>query len=83
MNKRLISVNTHEAKSKLSALLKAVEEEDLVVHLCRNGKPVAELRRLTKSSKDPLVQHDELSKVIFSEDASLPAKAEDWPEEER
>lgn len=38
------SVNVHEAKTTLSALLAEVEERGEVVLICRNGKPVAELR---------------------------------------
>lgn len=36
------TVNTHEAKSRLSALLRAVEDGDEVV-VARNGKPVARI----------------------------------------
>jgi len=41
----MITANMHEAKSRLSALVKAVEEEGETVILCRNGKEVAEIRR--------------------------------------
>ena len=41
----MITANMHEAKSRLSALVKAVEENDEVVVLCRNGKEVAEIIR--------------------------------------
>ena len=37
-------VNTHEAKSRLSALIRAAEEGDEVI-LARNGRPVASGRR--------------------------------------
>ena len=39
----MITANMHEAKSRLSALIKAVEEDDEVVVICRNGKEVAEI----------------------------------------
>ncbi len=39
----MITVNTHEAKTRLSALLVAVEEQNETVLICRNGKPVAQL----------------------------------------
>lgn len=42
------TVNMHEAKTRLSALVKAVEERDEVVVLCRNGREVAEIRRRTR-----------------------------------
>ena len=78
----MITVNTHEAKTRLSALLAAVEEHGEQVWMCRNGKPIAELRPITRV-KDPLQPHPELSKVIFHEDPSLPLSEEDWPEEYR
>jgi prevent-host-death family protein len=39
----MLSVNTHEAKSRLSELLARVETNQETVVICRNGKPVAEL----------------------------------------
>jgi antitoxin (DNA-binding transcriptional repressor) of toxin-antitoxin stability system len=44
----MITANMHEAKSRLSALVKAVEEDGETVILCRNGKEVAEIRRRPK-----------------------------------
>ena len=44
----MISVNMHEAKTRLSELVKAVEERNEVVVLCRDGREVAEIRRRTK-----------------------------------
>ena len=41
----MIAVNMHEAKSRLSELVKAIEERGEVVVLCRNGVEVAEIRR--------------------------------------
>ena len=40
----MITVNTHEAKSNLSKLLAAVEDKSGVVVICRNGKPIAEMK---------------------------------------
>ena len=39
----MITANMHEAKSRLSELVKAVEEQGETVALCRDGKPVARL----------------------------------------
>ncbi|MGA1871965.1 MAG: type II toxin-antitoxin system Phd/YefM family antitoxin [bacterium] len=39
----MISVNTHEAKTRLSELLSKVEEQSKRVIICRNGEPVAEV----------------------------------------
>lgn len=41
----MITVNMHEAKTRLSELVKAVEEGDETVILQRHGTPVAEIRR--------------------------------------
>jgi antitoxin (DNA-binding transcriptional repressor) of toxin-antitoxin stability system len=42
-------VNIHQAKSSLSALLVEVEEKGEVILICRNGKPVAELRGVRRA----------------------------------
>jgi antitoxin (DNA-binding transcriptional repressor) of toxin-antitoxin stability system len=44
----MITVNMHEAKTRLSELVKAVEEKDEIVVLCRDGHEVAEIRRRPK-----------------------------------
>ena len=41
----MITVNMHEAKTRLSELVKAVEERNEVVVLCRDGREIAEIRR--------------------------------------
>lgn len=41
----MITVNMHEAKTRLSELVKAVEERNETVVLCRDGHEVAEIRR--------------------------------------
>lgn len=76
----MITVNTHEAKSRLSALLSAVERGELV-RICRNGKPVAELRPVVPTI-DPLQQYPELMGIKFLEDPTLPLDSSDWPEPE-
>ena len=74
----MITVNTHEAKTKLSQLLQKVEQKHEVVIICRNGHPVAELSACNKS-QNSLNQSPKLKKVIFKEDPSLPLDEEDWP----
>jgi antitoxin (DNA-binding transcriptional repressor) of toxin-antitoxin stability system len=44
----MITVNMHEAKTRLSELVKAVEERNETVVLCRDGRAVAEIRRRVK-----------------------------------
>ena len=73
----MISVNTHEAKTRLSELLLKVEKNHEVIIICRNGTPVAELSPLKKNI-NPLRQNPKL-KVIFHEDPSLPLDEKDWP----
>jgi antitoxin (DNA-binding transcriptional repressor) of toxin-antitoxin stability system len=38
----------HEAKTRLSELVKAVEERNETVILCRDGREIAEIRRRAK-----------------------------------
>lgn len=78
----MISVNTHEAKTKLSALLAAVEERGEWVRICRNGKPIADLRPVARAA-DPLRTSPKLSGVHFREDPTQPLSETDWPEEAR
>ena len=71
-----------EAKSRLSELVRAVEERGETVILCRDGKPAA---RLVPADSD-LVDHfkkDDRLRVVFHEDPSMPVSAEAWPEEYR
>ena len=44
----MITVNMHEAKSRLSELVKAVEDDAETVVICRQGEPVAELRAVAR-----------------------------------
>ena len=74
----MITVNTHEAKTRLSELLEAVERGERVT-ICRNGKPVAELRPVDKKN-DPLRRDPTLARVKFREDPTLPLRPEDWPD---
>ena len=78
----MIHVNTHEAKSKLSALLAAVETRGEWVRICRNGKAVADLRPVFRSV-DPLQGSQVLQGVEFLEDPVKPLAPEDWPPEAR
>ena len=74
----MISVNTHEAKSRLSELLVKVEQKHEKVIICRNGAPVAELTPWARV-KNPLRQSPKLSKVIVHQDPSLPLSDDEWP----
>ncbi|MEW5854726.1 MAG: type II toxin-antitoxin system prevent-host-death family antitoxin [Myxococcota bacterium] len=63
----MISVNVYEAKNRLSELLAAVERGE-AVRICRNGKPVAELRALPPAP-NPLDKDSPLHKVCIRADA--------------
>lgn len=75
----MISVNTHEAKTRLSELLAKVETKHETIVICRNGTPVAELLPWEKV-KNPLRQSPKLKRIKFHEDPSLPLSENDWPE---
>ena len=60
----MISVNTHEAKTKLSELLLKIEKKHEVVIICRHGVPVAKLLPWD-NAKDPLRQSPKLKKSSF------------------
>jgi len=78
----MISINTHEAKTKLSELLAKVESERETVIICRHGKPVAQMIPL-KRARDPLRQSPALKKVVFHEDPSRPIDEDEWPAAQR
>jgi antitoxin (DNA-binding transcriptional repressor) of toxin-antitoxin stability system len=70
----------HEAKSRLSELVKAVEDEHETIVLCRAGNPVAEIKAITPKKGNRLKQNPAL-KVKFRKDfdPTEPASEEDWP----
>jgi len=74
----MISVNIYEAKTRLSALIREVENKGESIRICRNGKPVAELRAAV-SVPDPFAC-DPALKVTFHKSPALPLEPEDWPE---
>ncbi|HBF11905.1 MAG TPA: type II toxin-antitoxin system prevent-host-death family antitoxin [Deltaproteobacteria bacterium] len=79
----MISVNTHEAKTRLSELLAKVEKGKNRVQICRHGVPVAELVPI-RAAVDPLQQHFELQKgAQILGDPLQPVSEENWPEEFR
>ncbi len=81
----MITANMHEAKSRLSALVKAVEEDGERVILCRNGKEVAEITRYRPAIGKPIrrLLADPALRVTFAPgyDPAEPASADEWPED--
>lgn len=81
----MITVNTHEAKTRLSALLAAVEQKGETVLICRNGKPVAELtapKAPVSSLRSRLTPNPMLAGRILY-DPTEEATEEEWPEDAR
>ena len=79
----MLVVNTHEAKTRLSELLRLVEERGERIRICRNGRPVADMGPVSTQVTDPLVRNPRLEGVVFNEDPMLPLSEEDWPEGQR
>lgn len=81
----MIQVNTHEAKTKLSALLAAVEDTGETVIICRNRKPIAELRAIQSTGKAFLPPHADLQPGFVSPDFDPAAgvSVADWPDTSR
>ena len=78
----MLTVNTYEAKTRLSELLQQVEQHHETVVICRNGTPVAKLVPWMESN-DSLHQHPILKQVIIHEDPALPLTDENWPSSAR
>ncbi len=74
----MITVNTHEAKTQLSALLAAIEEKGEVVVICRHGRPIAELRTYAPP-RNVLLDNPRLGPVSFSEDPARPLPRDTRP----
>ncbi len=73
----MISVNTLDAKNRLSELLRLVEGQGEEVILCRNGKPVAELRAIP-DAPDHLKAHPHLHGARFLPGWDEPLFPEGW-----
>lgn len=78
----MIQVNTHEAKSRLSALLAAVEERGETVVICRNNRAVAELRAIGLRRGDLFASHPDLKPTFVGPafDPVVGVSEADWPE---
>jgi antitoxin (DNA-binding transcriptional repressor) of toxin-antitoxin stability system len=77
----MITVNMHEAKTRLSELVKAVEERDEVVVLCRGGREVAEIRRRSRRRAARDLTPDPALHVGFARGyrPTEPLADEEWP----
>ena len=77
----MVTVNIHEAKTKLSAILADVERTGKTVVVCRHGKPVADIAPHRQRERCAL--HPVLSKVGIKYDPVETLAADEWPESER
>jgi antitoxin (DNA-binding transcriptional repressor) of toxin-antitoxin stability system len=79
----MITVNMHEAKTRLSELVKVVEERDEVVVLCRDGKEVAEIRRRPREQPVRDLTPDPRFHVEYAPgyDPTEPLSEDEWPDD--
>jgi antitoxin (DNA-binding transcriptional repressor) of toxin-antitoxin stability system len=79
----MITVNMHEAKTRLSELVRAVEERNEVVVLCRDGQEVAEIRRRVGRRRVRDLRPDPRFHVEFAPgyEPTEPLDREEWPED--
>lgn len=72
----------HEAKTSLSKLVKAVEEDGEIVILQRNGRPIAEIHRYNQPPAEPIRRlnpNPELQVTLApGYDPTEPATSEEW-----
>jgi antitoxin (DNA-binding transcriptional repressor) of toxin-antitoxin stability system len=78
----VITVNMHEAKTRLSELVKAVEERNETVVLCRDGREVAEIRRRVKRRAARNLTPEARFRVVFGPEyrPAEPLSEDEWPE---
>lgn len=80
----MTTVNTEEAAASFSKLLAAVEENGETVLICREGKPVAELKRAAARAKvDRLKPNPDLKPIAINYDPTEPLSEDEWPPEYR
>lgn len=81
----MITVNMHEAKTRLSELVKAVEERNETVVLCRNGREVAEIRRRAKRRAKRDLTPDPRFRVTYAPGyrPTEPLTDDEWPDDLR
>jgi prevent-host-death family protein len=77
----MITLNIHDAKTHLSAVLAQVERDGETAVICRNGKPIADLVPHRQTSRTTL--HPVMSKLTIHGDPVEGLSDDEWPEEER
>ncbi len=77
----MITVNTHDAKTNFSSLLRSVEIDSETILVCRNGHPIAEIHPLSKHKKKGLPVPDMALSLNINYDPTEPLDNEDLPED--
>ncbi|MBA4387345.1 MAG: type II toxin-antitoxin system prevent-host-death family antitoxin [Verrucomicrobia bacterium] len=75
------TLNVHEAKTYLSAVLAEVADDGASFVICRNGHPVADLVPHRKKSR--LTLHPRMSKLQIKYSPTEPLSEDEWPQEDR
>ena len=75
----MVTVNTHDAKTRLSALLALVEQKGERVLICRHGRPVAELSRAKAKKRRNRLSADPALRVKLSFDPVEPLTDDEFP----
>ncbi len=81
----MITVNMHDAKTRLSELVRAVEERNETVVLCRDGREVAEIRRRAPRRRVRTLTPDPRFWVEFAPGyrPAEPLAEDEWPDDLR
>ena len=81
----MVRVNIREAKRRSSELVKAVDERNEVVVLCRDGREVAQIRRRVKRRAARDLTPNARFRVEFARGyrPTEPLTEEEWPKKLR
>jgi prevent-host-death family protein len=71
------TVNVHEAKTTLSALLAEIEKTGEQIFICRHGKPVADL--IPHRRPDRLAPNPDMTAIEIKYDPTEPLSPDEWP----
>ena len=74
-------INSYEAKSKFSQLIREIVNTKGKIVICKNGKPVVDIV-YHQSSEDPLEQDPGLKGAKYLSDPCEGVSVEDWPEQQ-
>jgi antitoxin (DNA-binding transcriptional repressor) of toxin-antitoxin stability system len=77
----MLTLNIHEAKTHLSAVLVRIERDGETAVICRNGQPIADLVPHRRSSRTAL--HPVMSRIKLRYDPTETLTEDEWPSEEQ